>query len=281
MIYGYGSSEEHRPLLYFRGYPVYAAHFLVALLVTSMIATSLLMGFDMTAPVGWLDFTVPQVLAGQVWRVFTYGLVNQPTLNFAIDMAMLAWFGREVEKVLGRRRFFGLYIGIYMVAPIVSLLGARWWPGALAGETGTLAVFVAFATFYPDVPIFFNVLARWMAVILVGIFSLSAVAYHNPRELFILWVSTGFAYLFVRHELGHFSLPVMRLPRRRAAAPSGANRPAGAGAREKALGAASMAEVDALLDKIAQSGFSSLTAAERARLDSARTEINKRSSGRS
>ena len=41
-----------------------------------------------------------------------------------------------------------------------------------------------------------------------------------------------------------------------------------------------MAEVDALLDKIATSGFSSLTAKERARLDSARDELSKRGTRR-
>jgi hypothetical protein len=41
-----------------------------------------------------------------------------------------------------------------------------------------------------------------------------------------------------------------------------------------------MAEVDALLDKIAQSGIGSLTAKERAKLDAARSEMKKRSQGR-
>jgi hypothetical protein len=41
-----------------------------------------------------------------------------------------------------------------------------------------------------------------------------------------------------------------------------------------------MAEVDALLDKIAQSGISSLTAKERAKLDAARADLLKRESGR-
>jgi hypothetical protein len=40
-----------------------------------------------------------------------------------------------------------------------------------------------------------------------------------------------------------------------------------------------MAEVDALLDKIAKSGFASLTVAERARLDAARVELLKKDLG--
>jgi hypothetical protein len=41
-----------------------------------------------------------------------------------------------------------------------------------------------------------------------------------------------------------------------------------------------MTEIDALLDKIAHSGLSSLTAKERARLEAARADLLKRESGR-
>jgi hypothetical protein len=41
-----------------------------------------------------------------------------------------------------------------------------------------------------------------------------------------------------------------------------------------------MAEVDALLDKIARSGIRSLTAEERARLEAARADLLKRDAGR-
>jgi len=48
----------------------------------------------------------------------------------------------------------------------------------------------------------------------------------------------------------------------------------------KAVKDASMAEIDALLDKIAQSGISSLTAKERAKLEKGREKLLKRESGR-
>ena len=43
---------------------------------------------------------------------------------------------------------------------------------------------------------------------------------------------------------------------------------------------ATMAEVDALLDKIAKSGIASLTPKERAKLEAAREGLMKRSAGR-
>ncbi len=51
--------------------------------------------------------------------------------------------------------------------------GRRW----RAGETGAFALFIAFATLYPNVALFFNLLAKWIAWILVGNYTLAAMAY--------------------------------------------------------------------------------------------------------
>jgi len=192
-------------------------------------------------------------------------------------MAIIAMFGREVEKFFGRRKFLLLYGGIYLVTPVLFTALGVWFPTSLAGETGAFALFIAFATLYPDVAVFFGLLAKWIAVILVAVYTLIALAYHNWLEGLSLWATTGLAFAFVRHQQGRLTLPRLRLPRR---APKlrllqGGDAPVAA----KPLGRSSMAEVDALLDKIARSGVSSLTAKERATLDSARAELLKRETG--
>jgi hypothetical protein len=98
--------------------------------------------------------------------------------------------------------------------------------------------------------------------------------------LLTLWTTAGFAYAFVRYEQGHLTLPKIGLWRRKPKLrvlpdpqpriPAGAQRPK----------TDSMTEIDALLDKIAHSGLSSLTAKERARLEAARADLLKRESGR-
>ena len=102
MTYGYGSSEEHQPMLWVRGIPFYAVHVVVALLVISMIATAILRFAGGTLFLDALVFESGRVLIGEVWRCLTYGLVNEPSIPFAIDMFMLMWFGRELEKLFGR-----------------------------------------------------------------------------------------------------------------------------------------------------------------------------------
>ena len=50
-----------------------------------------------------------------------------------------------------------------------------WWPLVHAGQTGALAVFVAFATLYPTATVVLNVLASWGAAILVAVYTLVGV----------------------------------------------------------------------------------------------------------
>jgi hypothetical protein len=150
----------------------------------------------------------------------------------------------------------------------------------LVGESGAFAIFVAFATLYPGAPVFFNLLAKWVALVLVGIYTLIALNNRDPVSLISLWATTGFAFAFVRYQQGYLTLPTPNLfqrgPKLRVLPDLKTDKSTSA----KKDKSSSMAEVDALLDKIAQSGMASLTAKERAKLDAARAELLKRESGR-
>jgi membrane associated rhomboid family serine protease len=281
---GYGTYRpEHQPVTWVRGYPLYAAHFIVAVYVVSMIVTALLMAGPARfgGVLTWLPFTAAEVHAGQVWRIFTYGLVNVPSVfPFVIDMLMMVWFGREVEKTYGRKKFFMLYGGIYLLPPLVlTALGPRL-PGGMTGEFGALAIFVAFATIYPNVPMMFNVLAKWAAIILVGVYTLMALSANAWSWLIAICLANGFAYLFVRYERGDIELPKFRFPRRKPKLRVLPDLKPESPPAKRAAGETSMAEVDALLDKIATSGMASLTPKERAKLNAAREGLMKREPGR-
>jgi hypothetical protein len=278
MIPGYGSSEEHRPIAWIGGYALFAAHMVVVVFVASMIVTAILRGVHADHVLSLLSFTSVDVLRGQVWRVFTYGLVNPPSLWFAIDMLMIVWFGRELEKFFGRRTFLTLFGCLYFLSPLLLSIVGLVRPTYLAGQTGGFALFIAFATLYPNIALLFNLLAKWVAIILVGLYSLMAFSANNNVQLITLWATTGFAFAFVRHQQGRFTLPSFKLPRNEPklrVLPDARSKqtPASKVPREDP-----MAEVDALLDKIARSGISSLTAKERAKLEAARADLQKRSS---
>ena len=274
-------NDDQQPLMWLRGYAVYAAHFIVLVFVTSMLVTTTILAFNLGDVLKWVTFQSGDVLRGQVWRVLTYGLVNPPSLFFAADMFIMAWFGRELEKFFGRRIFLRFFFGLYLLAPLLfTVIGLRW-PMSLSGEIGGFALFIAFATLYPGVAMFFGILAKWMAVILVGILTLVALAYHDWPSLIILWAATGYSYGFVRFEQGRFTLPSFRFNQRK---PKLRVLPDLQKDETISINLAkddSMAEMDALLDKIARSGMSSLTTKERSKLAKAREELMQKKTERS
>lgn len=282
MRYFSSYDEEQQPLTTWGGHPVYAAHVIVAAIVATMILTTLALAFRLGGALDALRFASPLVLGGQVWRMVGYGLVNAPSISLVIDIAFLAMFGREVEKALGRTSFLRLYGCLYLIPPLLLTAVGLIFPTYRAGNTGALAVFVAFATYYPGAGMMFNLTAKWAAFILVGIFTLMAVAYHDWTDLICVWSTCGFAHAYVRHARGELSLPSLPSLRSRGDVPS-ARRASSRGGERQATraetrppGVAPATDVDALLDKIAREGIHSLTPAERARLDQAQARLAKR-----
>jgi hypothetical protein len=197
-------------------------------------------------------------------------------------MLMLVWFGRELERTFGMRLYGYLYGGIYLIPSVVLTIIGFFQPATNLGQPGALAVFAAFATHFPGVPVFYVLLAKWAALILVGIFSLMHLAARDWTSLIVLWSTCGYAHLFVRIQQGRISLPTIRLWRRKPKLRVLPDLPA-----KKVVPAvranpedATMAEIDALLDKIATTGISSLSPKERARLEAAREGLMKRDAGR-
>jgi hypothetical protein len=271
------SSEDHRPLTYLNGYGIYAAHLVVIVYCVSMVATAIL--GPAHSLLAWLTYSNSLVLQGQVWRLFTFGLVNPPSIQFGLDMVMIVWFGREVEKRLGWKKFLLLFGGSYVLPPVLLLGVAPWWQFAMAGEIGALAIFVGFAVLYPGAPVFFNLTAQWAAAILVGLFSLMALANRHWAWLLAIWIANAYAYGYARYELGHFEVPDLRFWRRRPklrVLPDLPPEERAARSPAKTATPATPADVDAILDKIAQSGFDSLTPTEKARLEAARSDLLQR-----
>lgn len=275
---GYDTSDDdHQPVMFVRGHAIFAAHFIVLVFVASMIVTTILMASGFSRFLNLASFSSTEVLNGQIWRLFTYGFVNPPSLGFVIDMFMIVWFGRELEKFFGRRVFLRFYGGLYLLSPLLfTLIGLRW-PMQLSGETGAFALFIAFATLYPNAMMLFNLLAKWVAGILIALYTMVALAYHDWVGLLSLGMTTGYAYAFVSLEQGRFTLPSFSLRRRKKpnlrVLPDLKPQKAPTIKNVTPVKESSMAEMDALLDKIAHTGMSSLTAKERAQLTKAREQM--------
>ncbi len=259
-------------MFWLRGYPVFASHFIVLVYSATMVAATLAGPAAIVAAESALGFFSTFVHHGEVWRIVTYGLVNPPSISFVIDMIVIVWFGRELEKFFGRRTFLRFYTLLYLITPLAFTALGFLRPMSIVGETGGFALFIGFATLYPNAMMFLRFEAKWIALLLVAIYSLLNLYARDFVGFLALWINVAFAFGFVRHAQGRFEIPAISIPSfsRR---PKLRVLPSPTPRRRDAAEVDEVESIDPLLDKIARSGMASLTAKERARLEKAREAL--------
>jgi membrane associated rhomboid family serine protease len=273
-------SEDYYPITWVGRFPIYVTTLLVALHIATMIGASVAMSIT-GIPSPWITpliFSSASVLQEySAWQFVTYAFVNQPTIWFAIEMLLLYSFGREIEKFLGRKTFLLLYVALLLAGPIaLTLLGLAHVPSNVLVGGGAIhfAVFIAFVTLYPNAEMmFFRIQIKWVAAILLAIYSLAYLASRDWTNLGVLWLECSCAVLMMRRAgvgAAQFEswLPAdrddeqPRLPARK---------------RREELPEPNLHDsIDPLLEKISRHGIGSLTKRERQRLEQARSDLLER-----
>ncbi|MFZ4681468.1 MAG: DUF6576 domain-containing protein, partial [Terrimicrobiaceae bacterium] len=268
--------EDCEPITWVGRVPVYLATILAAAHGVAMI----LSGLAMAAGAQWFFdafrfSTYGALREGHVWQFVTYAFVSTDPRQFlwtVIQLFLLAIFGRDVEKFIGRKSFVWMYVALLLAAPVyfslLSLMGGSYlYSGSDALH---FAVFVAFVVIYPTAEIFFGLQARWLAAILLGVNSLQLLAVQMPAQLGALWIACGVAVLWIMKEgVGGFSLP----------SPAAYFRRKNSARKLRVLPDKPEEEfgvhdsIDPILEKIARQGIGSLTRSEREKLERARTAL--------
>jgi membrane associated rhomboid family serine protease len=264
--------EQCEPLTWVGRVPVYLSTAIAFAHGLMMVFTAVALASDAEWFFGLLAFSPQSVAKLHLWQFVTYAFVNRPEMFTLIQLVLLAFFGRDVEKFIGRKAFAWLYAVLVLAIPVLlSLLNF------LGIESGTyygsdavhFAVFVAFVMIYPGAEIFFGIQARWIAIALLGIYTLQMLALRQWINLSILWWSCGVAALWMMREgVRTFSLPsVSNLPLRR---PERRSKPA---SREPVKEGELYESIDPILEKIARQGIGSLTRGEREKLERVRAAL--------
>jgi membrane associated rhomboid family serine protease len=289
-MFGVTTSDDYRPVAWMGRYPVDVTTMLVGIHVAAAIIAAIFAGllgtFGANPLQPYLAFSSAAVWPGlQVWRLFTYAFIHAPTASgllwFAVEMYMLFIFGREVERFIGRRAYVGLYLLLLLLPVVILTLSGFWIPSIMAGS-GALhfAIFVAFVTVYPNVDIFMRIPAKWVALILAAIGTLSALATHDWHTIVVLWTSIGAAFLFIEMHGAGPELAWWNTVKARFApkpkfhvVPKPRARPGGSRSESEDV----YTSIDPILDKISKSGIGSLTAGERRQLNRERERLLKKS----
>lgn len=267
--------EHCEPITWVGQVPVYLSTVLAAVQGLAMVLTALASAIS----AGWYDmllaFTPFYALREfHLWQFFTYSAVVEPGIWIAVSIVMLAIFGRDVEKFLGRRSFGWLYVFVLLAAPVilsaVALLGVP--VGPMAGtKLLNFAIFIAFVLIYPSAEIFFSIQAKWIGIAAIGIYTLQMMADQSWASLAMMWGSCFVGALWLARE-GVSSVSFLAIPsfgqliRERRSRRSLRVVP-----REKPQ--EDIESIDPILDKIARQGIASLTKAEREKLERARAAL--------
>ncbi len=274
-------SKDNEPVGWWRGMPVYATTLLVIFYVFAFVFFALLIPFGFSGFVSKLLFSPAPIFSGfEIWRVVTYAFVSPLSLWFLVDMAILYFFGTEIEKFLGRREFFVLY-GLLIVVPpaVLTLLWVFGVPVVLAGSGAVLlAVFLAFAAILPEVPLLFGIAAKWVAGVFFVFQSLLSFAGSDWGSFAALWVDACVVFFYLRwcgvrslqfDFSGLFSVKKGGFRETGGWGGDRAERREGRGSR----GGERRLSVDAILEKISVGGLESLTGEERDYLEKEREKM--------
>lgn len=258
------SYQDNQPLARWGKLPVYGTTILVAVIVVGLLFTAL--AGEMAALV-MLAFDPERFwLKGQVWRALSYVMVGQIHFFTIFNLLFIYCFGRDCEQEMGRRRYFA-FLGLLVATPVLiaTLLWLVGMGGGVAGSTHlSIGLVIAFATIYPNVEWWASIPMKFVAI---GCVFLAAVGHLSSGDQIALGctlVTCAVSFGYIRAiRMGIFE--GLRLPdffRRKPKLRS-----------QRARTGDGTGDMDALLDKIAKSGMSSLTEKERARLQSARDQM--------
>ena len=219
-----------------------------------------------------------EVRSGQIWRIFTWPLANEPSIFTVLSLVIFFLFGRELERVLGRVRFAWLLGALTVVPAVIGVIvgldgiaGLRWI---------NAGVFLMFVMMYPTARSFFDIPLWVFGAVFLGIEVLQLVGLREWDLLIFLFVTLATAMIALRSfELTEISwIPKIPLPggqhTRKQRAPKRRKAPRGPAQvvpirpdQPTAEQLLQQEDINRLLEKINEHGLDSLSAEERRRLD--------------
>lgn len=213
--------------------------------------------------VEWFGISVSGIASWHIWQLVTYAFLHGGFIHLLMNTIGLFFLGPELERYLGGRMFFILF----MFCSILGGLGwlTLTWPyeGVCIGASGgVFGLIGAFAGLFPHrqltLLVFFVLpvtMPAWLLAVLFGFMQLAYLL--NPGESSIAYAAhlaggvAGYLFTRIMFRPGRaFRLGSLRRP----APPAGPTRE----------------QIDAILDKITRDGLHALTPREREMLHQAR-----------
>jgi membrane associated rhomboid family serine protease len=227
------------------------------------------------------------------WTLLTYFFLHEGLFHILFNLLFLYWFGRIIKEYLGSAKVVSLYVLGGIMGGLTYLILYNFMPYfsgvvdksvMLGASAGVYAVVVGAATFMPNYTIMLIFLGpvriKYIALFYVILSFAQSTGENAGGEIAHLGGALiGFVYMrqfqkgndigaWVHSVLGFFqsfftSRPKMKVHASEKTASSSYKSPSGQGAKSDKP---NQAEIDAILDKISQSGYESLSKDEKQKL---------------
>ncbi|MEQ8714188.1 MAG: rhomboid family intramembrane serine protease [Cyclobacteriaceae bacterium] len=229
----------------------------------------------------------------QPWSLITYFFTHEGFLHIIFNMLFLFWFGRLIQDFLGNNRLISLYViggimgGLFymLMYNVVPFYHDRIDGSLMLGASaGVFAVVVGAATFMPNHTFFLLFLGavriKYIAMFYV-LLSLSRTIGSNAGGELAHIGGAIIGFLFIKqlqkgNDLGAPVIqtmdffkglfkpsPKIKVTHKKA---SGSTRKAASSSTTSSSGGTDQAEIDAILDKISEKGYESLSKEEKQKL---------------
>lgn len=224
------------------------------------------------------------------WTLFTYFFTHQDFFHILFNMLIMYWFGQLIQEYLGAKKLVAIYIwgGIagglayLLIFNTVPFFIGNGGPGMIGASAGVYAIVTAAATLMPDFRMFLllfgPVKIKYIAAVYIFLSFVATVGSNAGGNiahlggaligfLFIVqmrkgsdWTSPIYVVLDFFGNL--FSSKKLTVSHRRKETVAQKQRGRGTNLAGR-TGAPNQADIDAILDKIAESGYEKLSAEEK------------------
>lgn len=217
----------------------------------------------------------PGVLLMRPWTLLSHMFFHTGFWHILGNMLWLYFIGTILNDFLPDRRIYHVFLGGGLFGGLLYLISYNVFPvfnehlalsRLLGASGGVLAIVTATATLVPHYTLrpfnLFNIEMRWIALISI-VLDLMAIPQGNPGGHIAHLGGALFGFLYIRTIQGGIRLPRFSLPNLSGKPDERVLKERYQKKQKKNGNKPRQEEVDAILDKISQSGYDSLSSEEK------------------
>jgi membrane associated rhomboid family serine protease len=150
-----------------------------------------------------------------VWQIFTYMFLHGGVMHLLFNMLTLWFFGTQLERDWGTRRFLKYYFYCGMAAGvcvlIADVLTSDYFTPTIGASGAIFGILVAFGVLYPNQTVLMNFLfpikAKYLVMIYAAIELLLTFGPNNGVSTIAHLGGMLFGYIYLKGRLPHVRLP--------------------------------------------------------------------------